>query len=165
MALDANVFCDCVERNRLKIPHPYPRLLYIAPNGSPEIRSKDPRKIGDHDDWMNRPPCRHEQMILARCSVGNAGFVSWLHDELLAGATARLCPTLLKKVLYSGSHCGDYLAVRHVQRLADELDRLGQLHPTALAVAPQERLHMMASLRRLGRVTAAALKVDKPIAF
>ena len=165
MGLDANVFCDCVETNRLKIGHPYPRLLYIAPNGSPEIRSKDLRKVADHDDWMNRPPCRHEQMILAGCSLGNDGFVSWLHDALSAAAIARLCPTLLKNVLFSGTHCGDYLTVRDVGRLADELDRLDHLNPTALAVAPQERRHMMASLRRLGRVAAAALRVNKPIAF
>ena len=165
MGLDANVFCDCVEKNRLTTPYPYPRLLSIAPNGSPKIRSRDPRKIADHDDWMNRPPCRHEQMILAGCSVGTAGFVSGLRDALSAGATARLCPTLLKKVLFSGTHCGDYLTVRDVRRLADELDRIRQLNPAALAVAPRDRRQMIASLERLGRLAAAALKVRKPIAF
>ena len=44
MGLDAVVFCDCVEKNRLKSPHPYPGLLYISPNGSPEIRSRSSAK-------------------------------------------------------------------------------------------------------------------------
>jgi hypothetical protein len=29
-------FCDCVEKNRLKSPRSFPRLLSIAPNGSPQ---------------------------------------------------------------------------------------------------------------------------------
>lgn len=64
MGLDAVVFCDCVETNRLKVPHPFPKLLYVESNGSPEISSKSPAKIDKHDEWMNLPPCQHEGMMV-----------------------------------------------------------------------------------------------------
>jgi hypothetical protein len=89
MGLDAVVFCDCVEKGCLLVPHPYPRLLYIAGNGSPEIRSKDPAKIHEHDNWMDLPPCKHEGMMLAGCSVGNMMFVPHLRDILSDVATKR----------------------------------------------------------------------------
>jgi hypothetical protein len=38
MGLDAVVFCDCVETNRLKVPHPFPKLLYVESHGSPKTR-------------------------------------------------------------------------------------------------------------------------------
>lgn len=49
MGLDALVYCDCVEKGRLRIPHPFPKLLYTEENGSPEIKSKDPKKIAAHE--------------------------------------------------------------------------------------------------------------------
>ena len=36
MGLDAVVFCDCVEKNRLKSPHPFPIFYIFPPNGSPK---------------------------------------------------------------------------------------------------------------------------------
>jgi hypothetical protein len=33
MGLDAIVFCNCVEKGKLKKQHPYPDLLYIAADG------------------------------------------------------------------------------------------------------------------------------------
>src|ERR1035441_4040137 len=80
MGLDAVVFCDCVEKGCLTVSHPYPRLLYIASNGSPEIRSKDPVKVDEHDKWMNLPPCEHEAMMLGGCNLGNAGSISHLYE-------------------------------------------------------------------------------------
>jgi len=67
MGLDAVVFCDCVEKGRLMVQHPYPRLLYIARNGSPEIRSKDPGKVDEHDKWMDlrHAPCYWEKYFIA----------------------------------------------------------------------------------------------------
>ena len=70
------VFCDCVEKGCLAVPHPYPRLLYIAVNGSPDIRSKDPVKVDEHDKWMDLPPCKHQQMILDGCELGNMWSIS-----------------------------------------------------------------------------------------
>jgi hypothetical protein len=100
MGLDAVVFCDCVEKGCLRVPHPYPRLLYIANNGSPEIRSKDPVKVDEHDKWMNLPPCEHEGMMLPGSYGSNMNHISYLYRILSAMSRKHgpACPVLLGKV-------------------------------------------------------------------
>ena len=166
MGLDAVVFCDCVERGRLTVPHPYPRLLYISDNGSPEIRSKDPEEIDEHDKWMGLPPCEHEQMMLDSDHLGNAGHISRLHEILSGFATGRerACPVLLEKVLYSGTHCGDHLSVRDVRRLSSELNQLEKMKPPR-ALAHEDELHIASAIGLLRRLVNAALAAHKPIAF
>src|SRR5579872_4168604 len=107
MGLDAAVFCDCVETKKLKVPHPFPRLLYVLKSGQPEIRSKDAAKIAAHDAWMELPPCKHEDMMVDGCSLGNAGGVAVIREALKPRRTT--FPILLNKVFYSGTHCGDFL--------------------------------------------------------
>ena len=167
MGLDAVVFCDCVEKGCLRAPHPYPRLLYIASNGSPEIRSKDPVEVDEHDKWMDLPPCKHEQMMLDGCNLGNAGSVSHLY-EILSGVPTghgRTYPVLLGKVFYSGTHCGDHLAVRDVRRLSNELDRLKEAIPSATALSGEDARQIALAITELGRLVKTALAVNKPIAF
>ena len=76
MGLDAVVFCNCVETEKLRVPHPFPLLLHILKDGRPEIRSKDTAKITAHEAWMALPPCKHNDLIADGCSLGNAGGVS-----------------------------------------------------------------------------------------
>lgn len=113
MGLDAVVFCDCVEKKRLKVPHPYPRLLYISPNGSPEIRSKDPEEIERHDEWMELPPCEHEAMMLGGCVLGNMSLVERVRDALGEALKPPLprCSVLLGRVLYCGTHTRGHLTI------------------------------------------------------
>lgn len=55
MGLDAVVFCDCVETKRLEVPHPFPNLLCVESNGSPEITSENPMKlISTMTGWLSR---------------------------------------------------------------------------------------------------------------
>jgi len=106
MGLDALVFCDCVEKKRLRIPHPYPRLLYVRSNGSPDIRSKNLAKLEKHDEWMELPPCKHDSMMVGGSCLGNIGLVDHVSSVLLAVLRPPLptCPVLLGKVLYDGGH-------------------------------------------------------------
>jgi hypothetical protein len=166
MGLDAAVFCDCVEKGCLTVPHPYPRLLYIASNGSPEIRSKDPIKIDEHDKWMNLPPCEHEDMMLDGCELGNAGSIAHLY-KILSGALTKPEQTysvLLRKVLYSGTHFGDHLTIRDVRRLESELDRLEKMEPWT-ALLREDARHIASVTGMLRRLVKTALAVNKPIAF
>jgi hypothetical protein len=142
-------------------------LLYIASNGSPEIRSKDPAKVDEHDKWMGLPPCKHEGMMLAGCSVGNMTSVPHLRDILSAVATKRGhdCPVLLGKVLYSGTHCGDHLTVSDVGRLSNELDSLKGAKLSAAALSGEDARQIATAMRDLRRLVKAALAVIKPIAF
>jgi hypothetical protein len=166
MGLDAVVFCDCVEKGCLTIPHPYPRLLYIAGNGSPEIRSKDPVRIDEHDQWMNLPPCEHEDMMLDGCELGNAGYIAHLY-KILSGVLTKhnqTCPILLGKVLYDGTHCGDHLTIRDVRRLSSELDRLETMEPWT-ALLREDARQIAGVTEMLRRLVKTALAVNKPIAF
>jgi hypothetical protein len=140
MGLDAVVFCDCVEKGRLTVQHPYPRLLYIARNGSPEIRSKDPGKIDEHDKWMDLPPCEHEGMMLPGAYQASASHISHLNRifSSVFRTYHQACPVLLGKVLFSGTHCGDHLAVRDVRMLSNELDRLKEAIPSATALSGED---------------------------
>ncbi len=165
MGLDAMVFCDCVEKGRLRVPHPYPRSLYIASNGSPEIRSKDPLKVDEHDKWMNLPPCKHEQMLLPAGYSGSATHISHLHETLSGVLRKRACPVLLGKVLYSGTHCGDHLTVRDVRRLSNELDQLKEALPSVTALSGEDAQEIALVIKELRRLVKTALKVNKPIAF
>jgi hypothetical protein len=167
MGLDAVVFCDCVEKGRLRVPHPYPRLLYIAGNGCPEIRSKDPAKIEGHENWMNLPPCAHEGMMLPGSYRGNMMHVSNLY-RILSSALKKhgqACPVLLGKVLYSGTHSGDHLGVRDVRMLLNELDRLKEAMPEATALSSDDARRIALAVKGLRRLVKAALAVNKPIAF
>jgi len=166
MGLDAAVFCDCVEKGCLTVPHPYPRLLYIASNGSPEIRSKDPIKIDEHDKWMNLPPCEHEDMMLDGCELGNAGSIAHLY-KILSGALTKPKQThsvLLRKVLYDGTHCGDHLTIMDVRRLESELDRLEKMEPWT-ALLREDAKQLASATGMLRRLVKTALAVNKPIAF
>jgi hypothetical protein len=168
MGLDAVVYCDCVEKNRLAIPHPYPRLLYIGRNGAPEIRSRDKAKIDQHDDWLDRPPCTHDQMMLDGCCLGNSFYILRLRDIIAHVSTKRghAVPILLKRVFYNGTHTGDYLTVKDVGRLSDELDGLkGALFLETGLVLAEDAGEISNTIRALRRLVRKALTVNKPIVF
>jgi hypothetical protein len=167
MGLDAIVFCNCVEKKRLRVPHPYPKLLYILPNGSPEIRSRDRRKIEAHDEWMELPPCAHDGMQADGEYLTNIGGAGRIRELLgaIESSTGRGFPTLIGEVFYSGSHSGDHLSSREVVTLAKELrgvtkDRLRSVHATRAEV--KWVLQTTSSLKRICRT---AIKLQKPIAF
>jgi hypothetical protein len=168
MGLDAVIFCDCVEKKRLRIPHPYPRLLYIRSNGSLEIRS-DPGKIAKHDEWMETPPCGHESMMLDGCSLGNMTLIQRVRDAIASIAQRTSLteyPILLGKVLYSGTHTGDHLAITQVSKLILEIQqlrkRVGLNNAEISLVGRREVISILVELERLARVSR---KVSKPIAF
>jgi hypothetical protein len=167
MGLDAVVFCNCVETGKLKVPHPFPRLLHVSTNGYPEIRSKDAAKIAAHKAWLERPPCKHEGMQLEGCSLGNAGGVGVIYEALSSAVRpSRIkIPILLNNVFYSGTHCGDFLTLAQVGKLDAELKQLRKLKLTDLGVAKSDVKWVTEIMVSLARLVQVAQKVGKPIAF
>jgi hypothetical protein len=167
MGLDAVVFCDCVEKKRLKVPHPYPRRLFIKANGSPEIRSEDSDEIDRHDQWMELPPCKHESMMMDGCDVGNVWYVNRVYDALAAVLKPPLprCPVLLGKVLYDGTHTGDHLTRGQVQKLATELQQLKKVDLKAAGLGDDDRKAVKDIIAKFTRLTRTAQRINKPIAF
>jgi hypothetical protein len=157
MGLDAYVYCDCVEKHRLKKPHPYPKRLYIAANGSPEIRSVDAAKIAKHDAWMQSDPCKHEDMMADSSELGNMGSVGEMRQTLLTTPSITdKCPVLMKSVIYSGIHTGDHLSNTQINQLALELKYLK-------TIGQPETVRVLVS--ELDRLVKSARKLKKPIAF
>jgi hypothetical protein len=167
MGLDAMVFCDCVETKRLKVPHPFPKLLCVESNGSPEIHSKNPAKIDKHDEWMALPPCQHKEMMVAGFYIGNMTLVERVYNALEAALKLPLprCPVLLRKVFYCGTHTGDYLTLAQVRKLAVELQQLKKLDLEKTDVSSADLRLIRSVAAKLRRLTKVALEIKKPIAF
>jgi hypothetical protein len=166
MGLDAIVFCNCVEKGRQKKRHPYPDLLYIAADGAPAIRSEDEEQLEKHDEWMH-DACRHEEMILDGGRLGSVGGIEFLRSILRRAvrAPARDFPVLWKQVIYSGSHTGDYLALRAAEQLAIELERFSKVDFARQDIDSDNQRYIREFQHILKRLTKTALRIGKPIAF
>jgi hypothetical protein len=158
MGLDAFVFCDCYEKGRIKRSPTEFGSLYVTSNGSLESRRQDPDLLERFDAWREHA-CRHEQGMIAGDWLGNAGFIEWLHGAFWP--IRKLFPVLVGKVIYSGTHCGDHLTLRDVNRLAVELDRLKSYRISDKSL-DKDLQRLRQKLQKLVRV---ALKIKKPIAF
>ena len=166
MGLDVAVYCDCVERKRLLKAHPHPRQLYIARNGSPETRTKSATKIEAHDAWMEQSPCRHTEMTAAHCHLGSIGRIAEVREILRAlPPSLPNLPVLLGKVLYSGSHTGDFLTAKQVANLRSELAHLEGFDFGATRIARSKIKDLLSICSDLARVSKTAAELGKPIAF
>lgn len=162
MSLNAIVYCDCVERQRLKVPHPLPELLFIDDTGYPNIRSSNPRDEDLHDRWEAQSPCSHEHFRLVEHWLGNVESVGEIRqylEQLTEGRSIEY-PILASKVIYNGSHSGDFLAVDEVLRLGDEIVLLRKIEkPSADATQWDD------FLSKLEDLVGGSLSVRKPISF
>lgn len=164
MSLRAVVYCDCVEKGLLRIPHPLPDLLSIDPSGCPAISSEDAADAKSHDRWEVQRPCPHDRFWLIERYLGNIssiGVIRQAIDGLSASDQRGRYPVLLSKVLYSGSHSGDFLTIEEVVRLRDELDHLRK----TLDEQSDNRATLREFLSRMDELVCASLTVGKPISF
>ncbi|MGB7621803.1 MAG: hypothetical protein WBN92_05590 [Terriglobia bacterium] len=165
MGLDAFVFCDCVEKKRLKTRHPFPELLVILPDGSPDVETTDPKKQERHDRWMEKRACRHEQCMLAGEWLGNGTWISELWTEInrVSRKWRKKFPVLRDQVIYCGTHTGDYLPLKDVRKLEREIKFLRAQDLEKAKVKDIEGMNEF--LSKLEKLVKASLKVGKPIAF
>lgn len=162
MSLNAVVYCDCIEKGRLKAPHPRPDLLFIDERGAPDISSKDPRDIEAHDRWESLRPCQHQQFWLVERWLGNMSLIGSIRDLIsqLSSDPAQEYPVLWSKVIYDGSHSGDFLTSGAVQQLSDEVDRLKRIEDHQV-----DTIALIELLRKLEELVQASGSVNKPISF
>ena len=167
MGLDAVVFCDCVEKGRLRIPHPWPHLLYIFKNGRPEIRSQNEDKIDLHDDWMEGDPCKHSELMVAGCYLGNIAFIDFIREAVcrVAKVPARDFPVVWNKVIYNGCHTCDYLKLPQVRKLKEEVRRLRAIDFAEAGLKARDVKDVKDFLANLAKLVKASLRIQKPIAF
>src|SRR2546426_2770125 len=124
MRLDAFVFCDCYEKGRLREPPPPSVSLRVQPDGSLGRERDDGTLESDlaWDMWREERACEHGGGILIRHHIGNIALVGLLRAELQQAADP--FPILVSRVVYSGSHAGDFLPVETIPALQRELESL-----------------------------------------
>ena len=121
MGLDATVYCNCFETGQVKEPPPCP-TVFISSAGSLECGSKDLNTVLAFDQWLLHRACAHPDGILFHRSIGNLAQVGFLRNELEKDGGR--FSVLLAKVLYSGTHTGDYMSLEDVRAARSELERL-----------------------------------------
>src|SRR5438874_462618 len=108
MSLDAAVYCDCMERGRLRtLPHPDWRV-YVDESGARFGRTDD-LEVGLAFDRWDADACEHEDGTLLHHWLGNIAGISLIRDTL--SQFPERFSLILSKVVYNGTHCGDYLSV------------------------------------------------------
>src|SRR5690349_1985383 len=119
MALDAFVYCDCFERDNLRCDPPQGMELRVAPSGDVTCDAPDNASWLAFTTWKLTKACLHEGMILVRHRLGNAPVIERIRAELQKDALR--FPILLEKVVYSGTHTCDWLPLRSLPCLTEEL--------------------------------------------
>lgn len=159
MGLDAAVYCDCFERGMLKEPPPCPELVATDPSGRLDCRSENEETLLSFDEWLLHRACEHENGVLRDHYIGNMTLVGLLRSEL--ERQADIYPVSLAKILYGGTHTGDYLSLVDVRNVQSELKLLeghvclNEINQGYVAVYRQQMMEL----------AEAALTVGKPISF
>ncbi|HTL29605.1 MAG TPA: hypothetical protein VL282_10295 [Tepidisphaeraceae bacterium] len=126
MGLDAHVHCDCFERGRLRTP-PRPEWgVRIDETGDYVPHTKDLDELIEFDTWRYQEACEHPYGQLLHHRLGNIALIA-LFREILNPLAEQL-PVIVNKVIYSGTHCGDYLNAADVEQLNAELGVLAGVH-------------------------------------
>lgn len=160
MGLDATVYCDCYERGKVQKPPPQPEYVYVEPSGQVSFKWDAP----DADqfqfyDWLAEA-CEHGplgQFVSYR--LGNIALIGFLREKL--AETPERFPVLLAKVLYNGTHCGDYLTLDEVTAVSREIEVLKTIHESK-----QEEEELLREFEhKMFDLVEAAQRLRKPIYF
>jgi len=157
MGLDATVYCDCYEKGKMRTPPPQPGFLSIDQDGGLCLDCDQPNadEFGFYK-WL-ATACEHGPWgKLVSHRLGNIALIGFLR-ELLAREPERV-PILLKKVLYDGTHGGDFLSPADVGLVAIEVDRLKDVH--AIQNGEEDLVRHFED-----QLVHASQSVGKPIAF
>jgi hypothetical protein len=160
MGLDAYVFCDCFEKGGL-VNALQSITLVVEPDGSLGYRGGLGSLESElaWDQWRENLACEHSDGVLMHQRLGSISLIEILRSELQTEASR--FPILLGKVLYSGSHAGDFLAVDMVPSLKAEVEPLA-----GFKCSKRTTQEVMAQFRnQMSDLISASASVNKPIAF
>jgi hypothetical protein len=158
MSLDAFVRCTCIRDGKAK-PHPFPKRLKFDESGEP-ILSGDPsqEEWDAHDRWLSNS-CEHEGFLLAMF-LGNITRVKNLRSFLraLQGSPGPRFPILLEKVLYDGTHTGDWIPVKRSPALLKEVNTV--LHSSDILSESEKEF-----FDNMKQLCEASIATGNPIMF
>jgi len=119
MGLDASVRCNCIKEGKAR-PHPFPKLLAFDETGEPTLKGDRETNLKlwlKHDKWY-RDSCPHAGYLVEK-RLGNMTSVAYVRGFLENHSTNSF-PLLLERVVYSGTHSGDWVTASDVPQLLTE---------------------------------------------
>ncbi|XAM00325.1 hypothetical protein OT109_02835 [Phycisphaeraceae bacterium D3-23] len=160
MGLDACVYCDCFERGLIREAPPTDTEVQVASDGSLLCGSDRLETQLAFDRWLYTcRMCKHAGGVLLHHRIGNIALVGALRSEL--ESLRESIPVIFEKVIYSGSHAGDFLGLEDVVFMQSELDSLG-----GFLCSQRDYQHLMDEfLRQMQELVTCSLAVGKPIVF
>lgn len=158
MSLDAFVRCTCIRDGKAK-PHPFPERLTFDESGAPSLTG-DPSEDEwqAHDDWVVES-CEHGGYLLS-LPLGNISRIAHLRTFLrgLEGKPGPRFPILLEKVIYNGTHTGDWLPLEESPALLKEVETV--LHSRDILASSEKEF-----FENLKQLCEASIETGNPILF
>jgi hypothetical protein len=156
----ATVYCDCYERGRVHKSPPQPEYVYVEPFGQVGFKWDAPNADQFQFYGWLAEACEHGPMgALVFHRLGNIALIGFLRERL--AETHAHFPVLLTKVLYSGTHGGDYLTLDDVSALGAEIKLLKTIH--GRKEGDEEPIREFE--RKMFELFEAAQRIGKPICF
>lgn len=158
MGLDAHVRCRCIQDGRAK-PHPFPERLIVDETANPVLTGEPSDEESTvHDRWLAES-CEHAGYLVSE-RLGNISMIAHLREFLraLQGDPGPRFPILLAKVVYDGTHSGDWISSEKAAGLLQEVNTI--LHSGDI-LADSEK-EFFASMKRL---CEASIETGNPIVF
>ena len=158
MSLDGFVRCTCIAEGRAK-PHPFPEKLTFDESGMPALTG-DPsgEEWEAHDEWF-ADSCEHGGYLVS-LFLGNITRVKNLRGFLrgLQGKPGPRFPILLEKVLYNGTHTGDWIPRDKSPALLKEVETV--LHSRDILSDSEKEF-----FDNMKELCEASIKTGNPIMF
>jgi hypothetical protein len=123
MGLNASVRCNCIKEGKPP-PPPFPERLAFDETGEPTLKSDGDINLKlwlKHDKWYR--DSRPHSGYLVEKRLGNVASVAYVRGFLEDNSPDSF-PFLLERVVYSCTHCGDWVAVSDVPQPLNETRKL-----------------------------------------
>jgi hypothetical protein len=144
----------------MRTPPPQPEYVRVDEDGGLGFDGDKPNAdFAAFRSWVETA-CDHRPLgVLIHHRLGNMARIGFLRYHLVEHPEQ--FPVLLSKVLYNGTHGGDYLTLADVEQVAGELEPLKNVHlPDA-----EEEAMIREFETQMRELVDASRRVQKPIAF
>ena len=157
MALHAVVYCNCYETGKMRTKPPRPEIVCVLDDGS--LSTPDLEDFSGFYKWLKGYPCDHKNGWAVFHSIGNIAGISFLREQLSKNSDN--FPIVLSKILYNGTHTGEFIPVEMVEGLRTEINQLRDVHLRD----PEEEKMLRTFQDQMLELICGSLEMGKPISF
>jgi len=155
MGLDAHVHCNCIKEGKAN-PHPFPEMLrfdecgmaYLDESCNPTLEQY---QIADSWYWKS---CEHGGDF-ARERIGNMSYVDLIRAFILDCGSDQY-PITWNQVVYNGTHGGDFIHIKDVPKLKEEIEKLMDEQPDE---------YVIDFISKMNKLCAASLVTGNHLCF